>query len=244
MNEMMKSEKDPAWVECKKRVVESFDLDDVGTNYGVSRWLEHVEKERGVEEAGEMAYRFTSPQVLDAAVDFFKTDIAENIAIFQARIARNDRQRKLMELRLKLGEVQGVFVDEEKGERIVPELLGVMRITKSSKTKMLHQLVTASMTMAGDNGDEEIAPPIWPTGLGDGIQDFANDLNDFVSTNGDKGREMVMRVCQDTAFAKKVRNDEELPKAIRFLASIVTEVNTDSHLPERERPIGFGFAGQ
>lgn len=244
MNKKMKNEQVPTWEEIEKRVVESFDLDDVGANYGVSRWREHVEKARGVEDAGEVSHSFTSPKVLDAVVDFFKADIAENVAIFQVKLARNNRLMKLMNLRVALGEAQGVFVDEEDGEHVVPELLAVLRVTKSAKTKMLQQVVEASMTLAHNNGDENAEQPSWPVGLGDGIQDFANDLTEFISANGDEGREVVTRVCQDTGFAKKVCNDEDMPKPIRFLAQVVVEAKTNNHLPDKERRIGFGFSGR
>ena len=237
MDKKTKNETPPTWAEIEKRVIESFNLDDVGANYGVSRWREHVEKARGVEDAGEVAYPFTSPKVLDAVVEFFKADIAENIAIYQVKLARNDRLMKLMNLRVALGEAQGVFVDEEDGEHVVPELLAVVRVTKA---KMLQQVVQASLTLAHNNGDENAEQPSWPAGLGDGIQDFANDLSEFIATNGEEGREIVTRVCEDINFAKKVCNDEELPRCIRFLAQVVVEANTNNHLPKKKRRIGFG----
>ena len=59
MNRETNNQEIPPWDEIEKRVVESFDLNDVGTNYAVSRWREHVEKVRSVEDAGEIAYRFS-----------------------------------------------------------------------------------------------------------------------------------------------------------------------------------------
>jgi hypothetical protein len=249
MTTKARNETPPTWAEIEKRVIESFNLDDVGANYGVSRWREHAEKARGVEDAGEVAYPFTSSKVLDAVVEFFKADIAENIAIYQVKLARNARLLKLMNLRVALGEAQGVFVDEEDGEHIVPELLAVLRVTKSAKTKMLQQVVQASMTQASmtlahNNGDENAEQPSWPAGLGDGIQDFANDLSEFIATNGEEGREIVTRVCEDINFAKEVCNNEDLPRPIRFLGQVVVEANTNNHLPKKERRIGFGFGSR
>jgi len=135
-------------------------------------------------------------------------------------------------------------VDEEDGEHIVPELLAVLRVTKSAKTKMLQQVVQASMTLAHNNGDENAEQPSWPPGLGDGIQDFANDLTEFLSANGEEGREIVTRVGEDTDFAKKVCNDEDMPRPIRFLGQVVVEANTNNHLPKKEQRIGFGFGSR
>lgn len=240
MNKKDTNEVVPAWDEIERRVVESFNLDDVGVNYAVSRWREHVEKARELEDAGETAYPFTSPKVRDAVIEFFQADIAENEVIFRVKLARNGRLMKLMNLRVALGEAQGVFVDEEGGEHIVPELLAVLRVTKSAKTKMLQRVVQASMALADNNSDENAEEPSWPAGLGGGIPDFANDLQDFVDQAGDQGRDMVTRVCQDTGFAKSIRNDEDFPQCIKFLAQIVIEANCNNPLPEKERRIGFG----
>lgn len=244
MSEMTNNEAANDWDEIEKRVVKAFDLDDVGANYGVSRWREHVEKTRGVEDAGEIAHDFTSPKVLNTVVEFFRSDIEENEAIFRVKVARNNRLLKLMNLRVALGENQGVFVDEEDGERVVPELLAVVRVTKSAKTKMLQQVVQASMTLVHNNGDENAEQPSWPAGLGEGIQDFANDLTEFITANGEEGREIVTRVCEDINFAKQVCNDEDLPRPVRFLGQVVVEANTNNHLPKKERAIGFGFASR
>jgi len=234
MNEITNDKAIPNWDEIEKRVINSFNLDDVGTSYGVSNWNEQVEKAHSAEGADEVAHIFTSPKVLDAVVDFFKADIEESEAIFRVRVARNERLLKLTNLRATLGEAQGVFVDEEDGERIVPELLAVVRVNKS---KMLKQVVQASITLANNNGDDNEEQPLWPAGIGD---DFSNDLTEFVSANGDQGREMVLLVCEDTVFAKKICNDEEYPESIRFLAEIVVEANSKNNLPGQERRIGFG----
>ena len=235
MSEMTNDKAVPNWDEIEKRVIESFNIDDVGTSYGVSRWKEHVDKARGTEDSGEIAHHISSPMVLDAVVEFFKSDIEKNEAIFRVKVARNERLLKLMNLRVTLGEAQGVFVDEEDGEHVVPELLAVVRVTKA---KMLKQVVHASMTLANNNGDENAEQPSWPAGVS---EDFSNDLTEFINANGDQGREMVTRVCEDTVFAKKVCNDEEYPKPIRFLAQVIVEANSNNNLPGQERRIGFGI---
>lgn len=239
MNKKIKTEQLPTWDEIVNRVVESFNLDDVGANYGVSRWREHVERARSVEHAGNVSHAFTTPEVLDAVVDFFKADIAENMAIFKINLARNNRLMKMMQLRVALGEAQGVFVDDEEGERVVPELLAVIRVTDSAKTKMLRQVVQASMTLARNNGEESDDQPTWPAELGKGIQNFAKDLTAFISINGNEGRELVMRICQDPTFAETLENDQNIPNPIRFLAEVVVKVNTHNRLPDKERRIGF-----
>jgi len=50
------------------------------------------------------------------------------------------------------------------------------------------------------------------------IMEFISDFVEFLLKNGEKGRALVMGICRNTALAKKVSQDEELPKPARFLA--------------------------
>ena len=235
METTVKCDANPTWEEIEKRVLESFDLNDVGIRFAVEAWRKSVEKVRDAEDLGEVAHSFSSAEALDAAVAFHQADIGENLAIFKVKTARNERRLALMNIVKALGESQGVFVDEDEGEHIIPELLVVTRVSKSAKSKMLQQVVEATMTLATNgNGDSEDIK--WPSSIS---EDFRNDLEEFLSANGDAGREIITRVCHDAGFAKKVRQDEEMPRPIRFLAQIVVEASSNNRLPNRERKIGF-----
>ena len=244
MDKKVKTGTAPKWNEVKKRVVEEFDLDEVGCNYGVSRWLKQVENVRAFEDAGEIKHSFTSPKVIDAVVESCKADIEENIAIYKRKLAQNNHLLKMRNLTVILGEAQGVFVDEKKGEQIVPELLAVTRVTKSAKTKMMKQVVEASISLASNNGDEGTEQPNWPTGLGDWIQLFADDLSEFIAEYGEEGCEMVQRICEDIEYAKRVCEDEELPHPIRVLSRIVLEIHSNNNLPKDKRAVGFELSSQ
>jgi hypothetical protein len=54
-----------------------------------------------------------------------------------------------------------------------------------------------------------------------------------------EGPKMVTRDCTDNSFAEKVRNDEEIPRNIKFHRQIMVETNTNNHLREKEHRIGF-----
>jgi len=244
MNKNIKNQEIPAWDEIEKRVLEPFDLNDIGVRLAVATWRKNVEKIRAGQNADEIAHYFTSPEVLDPVVEFLQSELREDIAVSRVKLARNEHVMKLMNLRVVLGQTQGVFVDEENGERIVPKLLAVVRVTKSAETKKLRELIQASRTLANNTGDDKDEQPSWPSGLGEGIQDFADDLKEFISTNGDQGREMVSLICQDPGFAKTVSKDAEMPQCIKFLTQIVVETNTSNHLPEKVRQIGFGATGR
>lgn len=234
-----------AWEELKQRVVEAFDLDDPAALYAVSQWCDAAEKIRGAAATSkQVRSAFSSNEVLSAAIEYFRADVEENLAIFRAKLARINCDQKLADIRLKLAEAQGVFVDENAGERIVPELLSVLRIDPLARTKMLRQMVHAAMALA-ENGDEEnITVPPWPIGLGDGIQEFADDLAVFLEQAGDPGRDLVRRVCRDISYAESIEDDSSLPRCIKFLAKIAAATGRGETLPTEKRRVGFASRGQ
>lgn len=226
------------WDDLEARVLEPFDLTDVGVKYAVDRWRVELEKRRELQEMGKVTHAFSSPKVIDAVVNFFRADIAENQAIYKAKVARSKRVLAFMNIEVALGECDGFFADEDDGEHVVPERLAVLRVSKAARQKNLHRVVQASMQLARSNGDDEADEPSFPSVLGD-IQEYAADLKDFIDGNGNEGREIIVRVCEDRGFAQKVSKDDDMPRCLRFLAQIVVETNTMNRLPATERRIGF-----
>ncbi len=230
---------DKAWEEIEKRVTDSFDKNDVCANYGLECWKKEVEKVRKAEELSEIAYQFIQQGVLDAAVEFFKADIEDNMAFFRMKVSRNTRLLKLMNIRIALGEQSGIFIDEDEGERIVPEILAVIRVSKSAKKKILSQVVESAMTLANNNGDANGEKPVWSAAFGEGIDEFAKDLDEFISANGEDGSNMVRTICRDLNYAKKISNDDNMPKPIRALAGFVMEIRENKLASNKEAAIGF-----
>lgn len=235
-----KKEAGTTWGEVEERVLAALDLDDPGVRYAVKRWREEVAEARHANDAGRVIHTFTSPEAIEATVNFLKADIAENEVIYRLKVARNKRRTTLMNLHATLGEHDGFFVDEEEGERVVPERLAVIRIDKTARVTAMHRMVEASMKLAKSDGDSAGEGHTFPNELGDGIQDFANDLREFVRVNGDEGRQLVIRVCEDRDFAAKVAADEEMPNPLRFLAQVAVQTVMKNCLPERPPVLGFG----
>jgi hypothetical protein len=226
----------------EKLVTKSFDQDDATTQHAIAQWRADQEKARAQQAASEVVAAFTSPLVLEAVLAFHKADIEENIAIYKAKVAHSERQLKFMNMRVALGAAQGYFVDDEAGDRVVPAMLAVMRTSKEAKTRMLHQLVQTLKRGAEQGVAPEEAD--LPAGLGDGVKALSADLTEFEQINGDNGRQLVVQVCEDASFAEKVSADERLPKCIRFLAQVVSEISTSNKLPAPERRMGFNVAAK
>jgi hypothetical protein len=232
----------PTWGEIEKRVMVSLDCNDVNVNHAVNCWREQVQKTRDMKDEMAVTHSFTTPEVFDALVNFFRSDIAEKEAIFRMKIAENNRLSALMNLRVMLGVHEGIFIEEEEGEYIAPECFAIIRNGKKERTKQLQKVIEASKRFAQSSGEDGAIQPSFPTSLGEGIQDFASDLTEFINTNGDQGREVVVRICDDHDFAKKVINDDEMPRPLRFLADLVVETTVKNCLPKKEGQIGFGRA--
>ncbi len=221
MNKEIRSELCPGWEDIDRLIIEPYDLEDLGNRYGISRWQEEMSKVHG---AGDDGGRFSSEEVHNAALAFFKADIEENIFMYRAKLIRNKRARKLMDLRRAIAEFEGIGVEDENGDPVLPGPFAERRETRSSKIKKLKQVVYAAETIA--NGGSRNGVPFWPAGLGDGFDIFAKDIADFIEKNESVGIEMVNRVCRDVTFAKEMCDDGEMPRCVRFLAEIVVEVKT------------------
>jgi hypothetical protein len=226
------TKREPDWEDIDRLIAEPFDLEDVGNRYGVSRWREEMEK---VGVAGdEEENRCSSEEVFNAAVAFFRADIEENILIYRAKLIRNERIRKLMDLRDAIAESGGVFVEDENGGRVIPGGPAAIRETRSSKIRKLKQVVSAAEAMANSGVRGEADLPSWPAGLGDGFDVFVKDLADYLEENQGEGIEMVHRVCQDVTFAGEMCDDVVTPRCIRFLAEIVMNVKTVTPLRRKQ----------
>jgi len=230
-------ESDSTFEDIEKRVLEPFDLDDIAESRAVNLWRAGVEKVRAAVGLADVTHRFSAPQVHDAAVEFFKTEIREYESIHRLKVAEHRSSLALKNLVAMLGEHDGIFPDDEEDQRVVPEILSVVTIRKSTQRRLFKQVVQASRDLARAKGDDGEIP--FATELGDGIKHFKDDLHEFIESNGDHGRAAVVRVCEDREFAETVNGSEEWPKPLRFLARIVVQGASTSRLPEQERKIGF-----
>jgi hypothetical protein len=230
------------WEEIVERVLQNFDRNDPADRSAVDQWESYVEKVRQRAAVHDIVTSFSSPEVLEGALAFFIADIEDNRANYYQRLAQVRRQQQLMNLQLLLGAKQGCFPSQQGGEEVVPEMLAVMKVNPKAQQRLLAEVVALSKKLAqGDVVEEELDRQ---TALG-GFQEYTADLTEFLSRNGDAGRQLVQRVCQDRNYAQEAAQEEQQPKCIRFLADIVTKVNNS--LPPQappERRMGFKPAGR
>jgi hypothetical protein len=232
-----------AWDRLVARVIEPFDQNDVCQRWAVEQWRKHAEAEREGEPLGNVVHKFASDEVLAAAIAFFQSDIEENIAIFKARVAKNRRYEALVKVRSALGLHDGVFPNED--ESIDVERLAVIRNGRDEEQVKHRKLVEVSRALAEAEGDPEevLAGAQLPGPLreNEGVKAFLSDLVEFIGANGERGRDLVSRVCADEKVASRVKGDDDMPKPLRFLAGIAIDLNrNEQKLPVQHRPLGFG----
>jgi hypothetical protein len=231
-----KVEKVPSWKDIEAKVLKAFDLRDKSQEYGVKEWKEYVEKIRSSEVKGDIIKTFESREVYDVLVSYFISDIEDNIARYRLKLCQSNRQNKLMSLALALGEYDTVFIDEERGEKIVPELLGIASVTNE---KIYKRVLQASVCLAQNYTEDKSVEITWPLEVS---SDFTDELTTFIKSNGDQGRELIMRICEDGNCANDIYTDSEMPKPLRFLAQMSLEINKNNFLSKKKRSIGFGKA--
>lgn len=227
-----------AWEQISGRLRQAFNLDHPADRFAFDEWEKSAEKQRKAASEHELVYALAAAEELEAAIDYFKADIEENKLLYQLKVARNRVKLTRTKLVASMGE-QGFFLDEDDHQEVVPAALGVYKV---SKDKIYQQVRNAALALAA----EPVAPgaestgPDFPASLGEGILEFRADLVAFIKANGAAGREVVRRLCTDPAFAKKVHQDEEMPKPLQFLAGLSLDLHKRNKLPSQEdRPIGF-----
>lgn len=207
-------------------------------SYAWETWKADFEKVQAAAAEVEIVHKFSAPEVIQAAFDYFKADLNENRALFGLKAARNARRLAKLKLVADLGRYDGRFIDDEDDEQVVAAIGAVVANAKSAKTRLLQQVVDASLTLAGEKG-ESGSQPKFPEALGEGIRDFQTDLIEFIQVNGDEGRKLVVRVCKDCDFARKISDDSTMPKCVKWLAGVVVDIQGKNKLPEQQSVIGF-----
>ncbi len=228
-----------SWKTIEHLVLEGLDLENQATRHAVEEWKKHVKDVQTQHEADRMIHAVSSEESIQALVEFFRSDIAVREAKYKAKMAREMRALAFARLRVALAESEAAFADERLGIALVPEMLGIVRISPETKRAALNEMIERAIALAeGREPDEDTRAAGEDRSR---LAEFSADLKMFLDANGEEGKELVLRICKDTEFAKQAMTDPELPGVVAFLAQVVVRAKTPLKIVKRRngRPIGF-----
>ena len=203
----------------------------------------HKRARRGKLKA-KVVERISEPQVLKSIVKHRVLDVCEDLAILEREAAGARLEESRRHVITQLGLRTGYFLGD--GESIDIYRLLVVKKDKAEEVTELKSLVTFCKGL----GDAETDVPVEALCNGsvpaefEGRPDFKAFLSDlgllFVN-EGDAARQLVARVCDEESFARKAVDDDELPKPLRYLASISLQVRSlSAKKVDEDHVLGFG----
>ena len=199
------------------------------------------------EVPGETVCRLQHPQVLESVVDYRVLDACENLAILERKAASVRLTEAEKHVVAQIGTLQGHFLDDD--ESIDLHHLFIVRKNKAAEITELKNLVQFCSDLSVEKESDKIEAlcngeiPSAFSGRTD-FHVFLQDFGELLVSEGEQARVLVQRVCADAGVARRVADDDDLPKPLRFLASLTLRTN-GRDLHERERVVGFNAeAGQ
>jgi hypothetical protein len=205
----------------------------------------HKRGRRGKLKA-KVVERISEPLVLKSIVKHRVLDACENLAILERQAAGVRLEESRRHVITELGVRTGHFLDDD--ESIDIYRLLVVRKDKAEEVTELKSLVGFCEGLSKGEAAvpvEELCNGTVPREF-EGRPDFKAFLSDlgllFVN-EGDAARQLAARVCDEVSFAQNVVDDDDLPKPLRYLASISLQVRGLSAKASAEEPVlGFGAA--
>ena len=188
----------------------------------------------------------TEPSVLKAIVKYRVLDACENLAILERHAAQARLEEARRHVITQYGLRTGRFLDDD--ESISPDRLLVVRKNKAEELTELKSLLTFCRGLGEDPEEfpvEDLCNGVVPKEFErrPDFQAFLSDLGTLFAQEGTTARELVSRVCEDEGFARKVADDEELPKPLRYLATVSLKIQSLSlKKKENEKAVGFSLA--
>ena len=191
--------------------------------------------------------RISEPQVLKSIVKHRVLDACEDLAILEREAAGARLQESRRHVITQLGVRTGHFLDD--GESIDIYRLLVVKKDKAEEASELKSLVGFCKGLTKGESKvpvEELCNGSVPAEFEarPDFKAFLSDLGLLFVNEGDAARQLAARVCDEESFARKVVDDDELPKPLRYLASISLQVcGLSAKASEQDHVVGFDAEG-
>jgi len=214
---------DAIWARIESRVEKAFDCKDALVRQCLKQWRDDAADFREYVRLSSIVHRIESDEVIEAVIDYFIAGVRERIQSFRFQTAVNERLERFALIRLKLGVVEGCLLRDTGEQRLVPEALSVVRITKSATDAACAKLIDAVMEFVCLSEYEQ-RHFVWPVVFGEDLAEFPQELSKFLLCQGKCGRDFVLKICKEPRVARLVRSDEDMPRPLLRLAAMVLDV--------------------
>lgn len=210
--------------------------------------IKEWEKERfdplETEPLGERTHTVAAPEMEAFAVAWHQADIEVNIAYAKAHLAKAKLDESKSRFVSALAEFEGLYANSEDLHVFVPRMEVWKTDTDQIKRTLPRKVVAFCLAVvSGELEPKNLRDGYFPATFKEVqlLQDFVNDLLDFVEESGEEAKARIKKVCEDLAAAKSTADDENSTKPIRFLATqVVSSLNAAASLRQRNAGIGFG----
>lgn len=217
---------------------------DICVRNAIKEWEKERFDPQETEPLGELIQTVTAPEMEALAVAWHQADIEVNIAYAKAHLAKAKLDEAKSRFVSALAEFEGLYANSEDMHVFVARMEVWKTDSDQIKRTLPRKVVAFCLAVvAGELNAADLRGGHFPKAFKEVqlLQDFVNDLLDFVEENGDEAKARVKKVCEDMAAAKSTIEDESCTKPIRFLATqVVSSLNAAASQRQRNTGIGFG----
>lgn len=220
------------------RILDGLEQDDRMIRHAVKEFLaarEKAMKEEFKEE--EILYRIQAPEVVEAIVECGRQQIESDAAHRRMKLAAGRHEIAKKKVIQAIGEFEEDLDPEsewslsvhhlvllkkeskDKNEEETQEIFaGVIQFAKRMATEVdeveLQRIREHDLPEAGKRLVEKLS----------GLEDFFTDLADLLLESGEKGKRIVLSVCEESSVAKELAEDDKSPKPVKFLAKMAVAI--------------------
>ena len=242
-----KAKRNPLFAEVEARVEKAFFADHDRNNplHRKAYELDVARHRKNIRGKSKyfLVERISLPEVLQAVVDCRVADICDDLAILKRKVAALRLEEAQKRVLVVLGASQGCFLKDD--ESVDVHRLQVVRKNKAGEVGELKSL----LGFCKDVSSGKAPVPVEALCNGEVPKEFASradfkaflsDLGELLVNGGSKAGQLVARVCEEVALAREIRDDEDAPKPLRFLASVALKIQDLDFAGKREEnKIGF-----
>ncbi len=191
----------------------------------LSQWKSKMLAAQGDRLWGSIVHEFSAPETFDSLVQFFRADIADDVALHRARVSRRRRAQAYKKLLADISEFDLFDLDEEGGDLLNPAHLAITRENEADEIARKRQIVDVSRVLAEEaDGEEQLCPN--DQALVSAFSNYFDDLASLSRVNPEETRQLIKRIVNDIGFAEKVLAGTEAPKPLRYLADCVIQCSS------------------